>query len=261
VAIRGKIFAPGRSIEGPRLLGAALWVTVLAAACTTTLVPFDPPPSNLGAGGARSDGDAAADGGGADREDAGSDRMDGPAQDRPSVDAPAAADAADAADADAADAADGSVLPALPTSPTFKEALAAGPLSGSTGRYVQVKCCPSAGAANCVSPVLGSTVSCLDASSWKQNAALLCESMSLVLSDYGVYGDCSAPDVSALAATKGPARFVEFNCCVGGLATCLKEMRGRNDLCFSADDWTALVKGSCDEVGGKLQIQHFYGPC
>ena len=108
---------------------------------------------------------------------------------------------------------------------------------------------------------LGSTISCVDQASWKQNGSTICDSIKQVLSDYAVYGDCSSGEATALATTTtGSARFVEYKCCFDA-SMCVREVKGRSDLCFDGASWAALVKASCSELGGELLGMNFYGPC
>jgi len=238
-----------RAVGTSRLLRALACVAPLAAGCTTNLVSFDPPTGLSGEGGTP----GRSDGGLWDGDASGVDRGDGPAKDL------SVADVVDVFDA--SDGGDAVVAPVLPASPSFEEAFAAGPLTGNGGRYVQFKCCSQATSADCITRVLGTTISCVDVPSWKSNGSAVCESMRLALWDYAVYGDCSPGGATALPpSTNGPARFAEFKCCLDG-AICTKETRGRSDLCFDGVQWNALVKASCDELGGQLQGVNLYGPC
>jgi hypothetical protein len=236
-------------IATPRFLRALACGAALAAGCTTTLVPFDPPTGPTGGGGSS----GRSDGGLSDGDASGGDRVDGAAEERSQPDVVDASLPSDGGDA--------VVAPVLPASPSFEEAFAAGPLTGNGGRYVEFKCCSQATSADCITRVLGTTISCVDVASWKSNGSAICESMKLALWDYAVYGDCSRGGATSLpTSTNGPARFAEFKCCLDG-AICTKETRGRSDLCFDGVAWNALVKASCDELGGQLQGVNLYGPC
>ena len=214
----------GRSTEGGCLMGTLVWLAALALACTTTVVSFDRTVSTGGVGGARS-GAASTDGGGGDGTSG-----------------------------------DASALPTLPTSPSFDEAFVKGMVTGNAGRYVQVKCCASDGTTNCVSHVLGGTISCLDQFSWKQDGAAICAGLGLTFFDYAVYGDCTSVDLTNVAQIKSFARIAEFQCCLDG-SNCVKEIWSSNDLCFSEEAWTTMVKTTCKELGSDPRNLTLYGPC
>ena len=108
--------------------------------------------------------------------------------------------------------------------------------------------------------VLGSAISCLDAPSWQQDGATLCESLKQGLFDYEVYGKCMYVDATLLPQTKGTARFAQFECCFGA-SSCVAEVRGGSDLCFDPTTWLSVVDQACRELGGQMQNLVFTGPC
>ena len=230
--------------RGPRarlFLWSLAWSAALAPACQTTVVTFASRPTVHGEGGVTDGLDGGPAGG-----------REGSVSDGASADESLATDSADGADAPDASP--------VPMSPSFEEAYSGGAVTGNSGRYVQVKCCSSAGASDCAMHVLGSAISCLDTATWKQNGSMLCQGLKQALFDYELYGKCSYVDATLLPQTKDSARFAQFKCCFPG-TSCVAEVRGGSDLCFDPTTWISVVNQACTELGGTRQDVVFYGSC
>jgi hypothetical protein len=241
-------------VRGPRarlFLWSLAWSAALAPACQTTVVTFASRPTVHGEGGVTDGLDGGPAGG-----------RDGSVSDGASADESLATDSADGADAPDAssDGVDAPDVSSVPMSPSFDEAYSGGPVTGNSGRYVQVKCCSSAGASDCAMHVLGSAISCLDTASWKENGSMLCQGLKQALFDYELYGKCVNVDATLLPQTKDSARFAQFKCCFAN-SSCVADVRGGSDLCFDSTTWLSVVDQACTELGGTMQGVMLNGPC